>query len=122
MDRAKRFQLYDYDAETNKKIYGTERPPEYPVGKINVPFQIVYSPNDALFGHEVHIKYELANTFFSFISKLQDAWLLYRKLRGAAKMYKPYNSEGFNHIDYMYGKDIVNLYRWIVKKINDVNT
>lgn len=53
MERAKSFQMYDYGPQTNKKMYGKERPPEYPVSRIEVPFQIIYSAYDAFFEKEV---------------------------------------------------------------------
>lgn len=53
MSKVKRFQQYDYGLRRNKKIYGTEYPPEYPVSDIEVPFQIIYSEKDYLVGSQV---------------------------------------------------------------------
>lgn len=48
-----RFQQYDYGRYKNRELYGSKSPPEYPVHKIEVPFQIVYSSKDPVFGDKV---------------------------------------------------------------------
>lgn len=121
MERAKNFQQYDYGAETNRKIYGRNRPPGYPVSKIDVPFQIVCSPSDAFFGCKVR-RHGIRLVSSGLICSLQDAWLLYDKMRGVARKHKPYNAGSFSHLDFVYGKGVGDFYKWIIEKIDTVKT
>jgi len=48
-----RFQMFCHGAEKNKAIYGTPKPPEYPVENITIPTAVIYGGKDSLLDHDI---------------------------------------------------------------------
>lgn len=83
------FAYFDYGTVKNIKIYNQKEPPKYDLKKINIPTIIFYSLNDWLADPEdIDILYEELNC--------------YKK-----KILIPYKK--FNHVDFLYAKDVVTL-------------
>lgn len=53
MTISKKFQRYDYGEKQNRIVYKNEKPPEYPLEDITVPFHIIYGTRDTFFGSKV---------------------------------------------------------------------
>ncbi|XP_045771371.1 lipase 3-like [Maniola jurtina] len=80
-----RFQQFDYGKSDNLKVYGTEQPPEYDLGKITLPIKLFWAENDLL-------------------SSEKDVRLLFQKLPSTTELYKVPDPE-FNHLDYLWAID-----------------
>ncbi|CAG9853675.1 unnamed protein product [Phyllotreta striolata] len=89
-----RFQQFDYGIEENKKIYNSPVPPEYDVGKITVPSEVFASKND-------------------FLTDYEDVTRLYNELKCPKNMH----TYDLGHTDYLYGKNVNELYNGIVQAI-----
>lgn len=50
------FTLYDYGKKKNLQLYNSEKPPQYPIGDISVPFYVIYGESDNLASKEVNNK------------------------------------------------------------------
>lgn len=83
------FSKYDYDENKNQKLYGTRKPPEYEVDKINAPVALFYGDND-------------------WFCDVEDVTILKNKLPNVTDVYRvPF--EKFNHIDFIWAKDVKRL-------------
>lgn len=95
---SKTFQKFDYGADMNEAFYGTSTPPKYPVEKITAPVALIYSENDWL-----------ANT--------ADVLILKKRLKNVI-MYHRVPFKKFNHLDFLYAKNVKRLvYDKVVKLI-----
>ncbi|KAJ3630130.1 hypothetical protein MTP99_011342 [Tenebrio molitor] len=83
------FSQYDYGTEKNMELYGSEKPPAYDFSKISAPVAVYYAKDD-------HVApYEDALNVISKLPNVADDYLI--------------TQEGFNHLDFLYAKDIVEL-------------
>ena len=48
-----KFQKFDYGADENTEIYGTENPPVYDLGKVRFPVGLFYGKQDVLYLEKV---------------------------------------------------------------------
>ncbi|XP_032677319.1 lipase 3-like [Odontomachus brunneus] len=81
-----KFQQFDYGFFGNLGIYNSIFPPKYDLSKIRVPIALHYSSND-------------------WLSDVRDVDQLYNELgKPFAKFRVPH--DGFNHLDYMWAKDV----------------
>ncbi|CAH0724353.1 unnamed protein product, partial [Brenthis ino] len=80
-----KFQQFDYGTKDNKRIYGSEKPPEYDLTKISMPLKLFWAENDLLCSEE-------------------DVKLLYDKLPSSKQIYKV-PEPTFNHLDYLWAID-----------------
>lgn len=80
------FSQYDYGKVENMKKYGSKKPPKYNINKINVPIRFYYGENDLL-------------------ATPTDTKALYQKLSKPLGLQKV-NYEKFNHVDFLWAKDI----------------
>jgi len=84
-----KFKQYDYGIISNKNTYGTLNPPIYDLSKIKVPVHLHYSKND-------------------WLANVKDVEKLYSELGNpSGKTLVP--DEKFNHVDYMWAKDVKKL-------------
>lgn len=84
-----RFAKYDYGILENLKKYGSIDPPEYKLNLVTTSVHLFYSDND-------------------WLSNPIDVDKLSKKLGNIPEMYKvPYKD--FNHLDYLYAKDVKTL-------------
>ncbi|XP_059056900.1 lipase 3-like [Achroia grisella] len=81
-----KFQQFDYDTYYNKKVYGTEKPPEYDLSKVTLPISLFWAQNDLL-------------------SREKDIIKLRSKLPESTQTYMVPYSE-FNHLDYIWATDV----------------
>ncbi|KAJ8675778.1 hypothetical protein QAD02_011564 [Eretmocerus hayati] len=81
-----RFSHYDYGPEGNLKIYNSKEAPDYDLSKIQVPIAIFWSDNDYL-------------TFAKDIQRFYDQ--IPKKILN----YKV-QDKNFNHIDFLWAKDV----------------
>lgn len=84
-----KFQQYDYGPKGNMEKYGNATPPEYNLKNINRPVYMMYAEND-------------------IFSSSIDVERVSRKLSNLVGMYKV-PRDGFGHIDFLFGKDVVDL-------------
>ncbi|KAJ2951720.1 hypothetical protein O0L34_g13885 [Tuta absoluta] len=84
--KSAKFQRYDYGADRNMAMYGSEQPPDYPVEKISTPVALFYSMND-------------------WASTYKDVLILKDKLPNVVDFYKvPFDK--WAHLDYLWAKDV----------------
>ncbi|XP_018049963.1 PREDICTED: lipase 3-like [Atta colombica] len=84
-----KFRQYDYSLITNLMKYGTFYPPKYDLGKIKVPVSLHYSAND-------------------WLAHVDDVDQLEKELGNPlGKFLVPYKK--FNHLDFMWAKDVKEL-------------
>ncbi|RZB77476.1 Abhydro lipase domain containing protein, partial [Asbolus verrucosus] len=83
------FSSFDYGADKNMEIYGTETPPAYDWSKISAPVAVYYGKNDGL------VPYEDVLNIISKLPNVVNDYLVPLDL--------------FNHIDFIFAKDVVDL-------------
>ncbi|XP_065225608.1 gastric triacylglycerol lipase-like [Planococcus citri] len=94
------FAQFNYEEDENMRKYGSATPPEYNIDKIRVPMRLYYSDNDLL-------------------STPLDTKLFYQKIAKPLGL-KRVNLDKFNHIDFLWAKDINRLLNdEIIKFINN---
>lgn len=126
-----RFQYYDYGSDENVRRYNSSIPPTYPVEDISLPVHLFYGRNDYLAGETVRncsftknkttlffgtyykkgFMYTEQSFYVNCFINFQDVTILYDTLN-AKKSITPIaadDSVRFNHMDFMYAKDIVQL-------------
>lgn len=96
-----RFQRFDY-GEDNKKIYGADVPPLFPVRKITTPTFLVYSEADLL-------------------APAEDIEYYYKKMSKRAKKYGKLKVPNLNHLDPLFGLDRYNIYEKLLPLLEEVN-
>lgn len=84
-----KFRRFDHGETKNVEIYGSKTPPEYPVEDITAPIAILYSDNDWLVSYD-------------------DVDALHKRLKNVVDFYKVPH-ENFNHVDYLFAKDVKEL-------------
>ncbi|KAL0273130.1 UNVERIFIED_CONTAM: hypothetical protein PYX00_005877 [Menopon gallinae] len=80
-----KFRQFDYGKLRNMEIYGTTDPPEYNISAIKTPIALFYATNDWL-AHPIDVQHfyeQLKNKIGKFLVKYP----------------------GFNHLDFVWGKD-----------------
>ncbi|KAJ2951436.1 hypothetical protein O0L34_g13589 [Tuta absoluta] len=84
------FRRYDYGADQNIAVYGSESPPDYPVDNISTPIALFYSrAND-------------------WVSDYKDVLILQSHLSNIVEFFKvPFDT--WAHLDYLWGKDVKTL-------------
>ncbi|XP_029160371.1 lipase 3-like [Nylanderia fulva] len=81
-----RFKLFDHGLVSNKKIHNSRAPPHYELKEIKVPISLHYSEND-------------------WLANVKDVEKLYSELGNPyGKFLVP--DKKFNHLDYMWAKDV----------------
>lgn len=90
------FRQFDYGTEENLQRYGSEVPPGYPLERITAPVSLFYSGEDWL-AHPIDV----------------DA--LYSRLNNCIDIHKVRSP--FNHLDFFFGKDFVELIFQRVSKL-----
>ncbi|KAJ8728241.1 hypothetical protein PYW08_016626 [Mythimna loreyi] len=84
-----KFRRFDYEDIKNIQKYGAKEPPEYAVEKITTPIVLFYSDND-------------------WLVSFDDTEVLRKRLKNVVEVYQvpdPY----FNHVDYLFAKDVKTL-------------
>ncbi|KAI5636386.1 alpha/beta hydrolase fold domain-containing protein [Phthorimaea operculella] len=81
---SKRFQKFDYGAE-NTDVYGLEIPPEYKVEEITTPVAILWGDGD-------------------WLATFADVNILCQRVKNCE--FVKVNYSGFNHFDFLWGKDV----------------
>ncbi|XP_014258371.1 lipase 3-like [Cimex lectularius] len=93
-----KFQMFDYGSD-NKRQYGTNKPPDYPLHKITTPVILHYSENDWLAG-------------------VDDVEKLFKSLPNVRKYEVPYAY--FNHLDFLWAIDVKPLlYDLVIKTLDE---
>ncbi|KAF2904605.1 hypothetical protein ILUMI_01567 [Ignelater luminosus] len=98
------FRYYDYSAKENLRKYGSVEPPLYNLTNLRVPMYVVRSDNDRL-------------------SSKTGVEKFYASLPEHVKRYGRYvvKHDSFNHIDFVFGKDVVPLvYDHLVKFMSNL--
>ncbi|KAJ8730003.1 hypothetical protein PYW07_017041 [Mythimna separata] len=95
-----KFRRFDHGETKNVEKYGSKMPPEYPVENITTPIVLFYSDNDWLVSYD-------------------DTEALRKRLQNVVEMYQvPYPH--FNHVDYLFAKDVKTLvFNKLSSVIND---
>lgn len=84
-----KFRRFDHGENKNLEKYGSKIPPEYPVEKITTPIALFYSDND-------------------WLVSFDDTEALRKRLQNVVEVYQvPYPH--FNHVDYLFAKDVKTL-------------
>ncbi|KAJ2951737.1 hypothetical protein O0L34_g13902 [Tuta absoluta] len=84
------FRQYDHGRAQNMAIYGSELPPDYPVGKISAPVALFYTKKN------------------DWSSIYEDVLIIKEKLPNLADFYEvPHPS--WAHMDYLWAKDVKKL-------------
>ncbi|XP_072401313.1 lipase member N-like isoform X1 [Diabrotica undecimpunctata] len=86
------FQQYDYGDELNMKKYNSKTPPKYDIDKLKIPITIFAGSHDIL-------------------SEIQDVHRFYDSLKSP----KDLHTYELSHLDYMYGKDVIDVYNDILQ-------
>ncbi|CAG9840555.1 unnamed protein product [Diabrotica balteata] len=86
------FQQYDYGDELNMKKYNSKTPPKYDIDKLKIPITIFAGSHDIL-------------------SEIQDVHRFYDSLKSP----KDLHTYELSHLDYMYGKDVIDVYNDILR-------
>lgn len=98
-----KFQQYDYGPQGNMIQYGNATPPEYNLTNIKRPVYLMYAQND-------------------IFSSAIDVERVSKKLSNLVGMYKV-PRDGFGHLDYLFGKDAVELvYKPLVRVMRNYTT
>lgn len=82
-----RFALFDFGVQYNLKMYGSQRPPDYPLGSIKTlqPIDLYFAGNDKWLD-------------------IKDVRRLIEMLRHSNLNFKPFRD--WNHIDFVFGDKI----------------
>ncbi|XP_044761502.1 lipase 3-like [Coccinella septempunctata] len=92
-----RFAKYDFGAEENMKQYGSKLPPEYDLSKVTAPIAIFYGKNDMYNDY----KKDKLETLLLNVVHMQVV-----------------DYEFYNHIDFIYAKDNIDLlYKYVLKQM-----
>ncbi|XP_018364290.1 PREDICTED: lipase 3-like [Trachymyrmex cornetzi] len=83
------FKQFDYGILGNTNVYGSLNPPNYDLSKIKVPVYLYYSEND-------------------WLADVKDVEKLYKELGNPSGKTLIANKK-FNHLDYMWAKDVKKL-------------
>ncbi|XP_015121087.1 lipase 3-like [Diachasma alloeum] len=83
------FRQYDYGVLDNLKKYGTPTPPKYDISKIKVPIACFYGDND-------------------WLAEVRDVKRFYAELPNGISIQRV-NLTSFNHVDYLWAKDVPDL-------------
>ena len=84
-----KFRRFDHGESKNIELYGSKTPPEYPLERITTPIVIFYSEND-------------------WLVSVDDTEALRKRLKNVVEVYQiPYPD--FNHVDYLFAKDVKTL-------------
>ncbi|RZC36181.1 lipase 3, partial [Asbolus verrucosus] len=95
-----KFQQYDYGPEGNRIKYGTLKPPQYKLVNIKVKTYLMYAVND-------------------WLASYIDVIRLSQNLTNNVGMYQV-PMDAFNHVDFLFGKDVVRLiYKPLIKVIQN---
>lgn len=92
------FRQFDHGTNENLNRYGSEVPPKYPLEKITAPVSLFYSDDDWL-AHPI------------------DVDVLYNRLNNCVDIHKVRSP--FNHLDFLFAKDFVELIYQRVEKLLD---
>ncbi|KAF2901738.1 hypothetical protein ILUMI_04466 [Ignelater luminosus] len=87
-----RFQRFDYGTKENLKLYGSAEPPQYDLSKMRVPTYLIRANNDLTSTRE---SIERFNASLPEHVKPHDIYVI--------------NHEKFNHMDFVWAKDVVPL-------------
>ncbi|XP_044270642.1 lipase member K-like [Tribolium madens] len=90
---SKKFQMYDFGLIKNKQIYGSFKPPTYPLKNLRLPVHLFYGENDSLYR-----KKNLKRLFNEIGSEEKTA------LAVGSDVGKP-----FDHIDFLYSENLIEL-------------
>lgn len=92
------FQRFDYGEAKNLAVYGSRKPPKYPVEKITAKVAVIYSLGD-------------------WLLDVKDANILVNNLKNVVDCYEV-PVKDFCHTDFLWGKDVVKLvYRKVLQLI-----
>ncbi|KAK9875608.1 hypothetical protein WA026_009407 [Henosepilachna vigintioctopunctata] len=94
------FQQYDYGTKGNMAHYGTDTPPLYNLTNIDTPIYLMYSSNDYMTGpiDVVRLSKQLKNLVGMYLIPLKK----------------------FNHVDFLFGKDAVEVvYKPLIKVLKN---
>ncbi|CAG9860945.1 unnamed protein product, partial [Phyllotreta striolata] len=83
------FQKFDYGSKGNLIEYGVKFPPRYNISKIDRPIHLMYAMND-------------------WLTNYTDVIRLGGELKNLKGLYKV-AMESFNHVDFIFGKDVIEL-------------
>ncbi|XP_012054536.1 PREDICTED: lipase 3-like [Atta cephalotes] len=93
-----KFKQFDYGILGNTNVYGLPNPPNYDLSKIKVPIYLYYSKND-------------------WLANVKDVKKLYKEL-GNPSGKTLIADKKFNHLDYMWAKDVKKLvYDQIIERM-----
>lgn len=84
--RSGKFRKWDYGMFKNLKVYGSISPPKYDLGKVKAPVALHYSHND-------------------WLAAETDVLKLYKYLGNPIGRFLVTDRQ-FNHLDYMWAKDV----------------
>ncbi|XP_014243472.1 lipase 3-like [Cimex lectularius] len=97
-NNGEKFRMFDYGRD-NRNHYGSDAPPEYPLGKVTSPVILQFSDNDWLAG-------------------IKDVEKLYGSLPNARKFEVPYPY--FNHLDFLWAINVREvLYDPLIKMLKE---
>ncbi|XP_060525773.1 lysosomal acid lipase/cholesteryl ester hydrolase-like [Cylas formicarius] len=97
-----KFQAYDYGLKKNLLYYNSNRPFEYPLQNISVPFYLIDGTED------------------SMVSK-EGIERLYKTLPNSTKVYGRLTAEGLNHSDFIFGASrFIKVYHKILKLLDKI--
>ena len=95
------FQKFDYDDETNMKIYGSVEPPHYDLKKVTAPTKVFVGDGD-------------------FLSTVMNAKKLSNALPNSMGCHVVERSD-FNHIDFTFANDAREMvYDYMISDINSI--
>ncbi|KAF2901737.1 hypothetical protein ILUMI_04465 [Ignelater luminosus] len=102
--KSEEFQQFDYGEEGNLKKYRSEKPPQYDLSKLRVPIYLIRSDNDNL---STKSGIERFNASIPERVKPYDIYVV--------------NYKKFNHIDFVFSKDVVPLlYNHLIQFMNNL--
>lgn len=95
------FSQYDFGSSKNLEYYHQETPPVYDIKKVTAPVSLYYTEND-------------------FFAHPKDVMRLEAELPNRVTLFKV-PMEKFNHLDFLFARDVVELlYKDVIAEMNSV--